>query len=147
MQEIVPGVFLGPYASAGKKRFDDLKAAGITHVVCVRQEIEKNFIRPNFETEFKYLVVTLADNFLETIIPKVRATKEFIDQCLGAGGKVLVHCNDGMSRAPSLVIAYLMETYGIDFKAALNHVQQRRSDGGGEEVQFKKIFVQVLCST
>ena len=62
-------------------------------MVCVRQEIEKNFIRfdmkmlnvmfwihsglfrPNFESEFKYLVVTLADNFLETIIPKVRETK------------------------------------------------------------------------
>ena len=52
--------------------------------------------------------------------------QEFIDRCLESGGKVLVHCNDGMSRAPSLVIAYLMETYGIDFKAALNHVQQRR---------------------
>ena len=58
-----------------------------------------------------------------------------------------MHCNDGMSRAPSLVIAYLMETYGIDFKAALNHVQQRRFDGGGEGGQFLKIFVQVLCST
>jgi len=146
MQEIVPGVFLGPYASAGKKKFEDLKSAGITHVVCVRQDIEKNFIRPNFESEFCYLVVTLADNFLETIIPKARETKLFIDRCLGAGGKVLVHCNDGMSRAPSLVIAFLMETYGMDFKTALNHVQQRRfcvqpNDGFEQQLrEFEPIY-------
>lgn len=141
MQEIVPGVFLGPYASAGKKKFEDLKSAGITHVVCVRQEVEKNFIRPNFEKELCYLVITLADNFLETIIPKARETKVFIDRCLQSGGKVLVHCNDGMSRAPSLVIAYLMETYGIDFKTALNHVQQRRfcvQPNDGFEQQLKE---------
>jgi len=146
MQEIVPGVFLGPYASAGKKKYEELKTAGITHVICVRQDIEKNFIRPNFESEFSYLVVTLADNFLETIIPKVKETKEFIDSCLESGGKVLVHCNDGMSRAPSLVIAYLMETYGIDFKAALNHVQQRRfcvqpNDGFEQQLrEFEPIY-------
>ena len=71
-------------------------------------------------------MITLADSCLETIIPKVKETKNFIDASLGAGGKVLVHCNDGMSRSGSLVIAYIMQTYGMDFKAALNYVQQRR---------------------
>ena len=36
LQEIVPGVYLGPYASAGKKMAANLKATGITHIVCVR---------------------------------------------------------------------------------------------------------------
>ena len=84
------------------------------------------FFRPNFEKQLQYLVITLADSCLETIIPKVKETKDFIDASLGAGGKVLVHCNDGMSRSGSLVIAYIMQTYGMDFKAALNYVQQRR---------------------
>ena len=35
-KEIVPGVFLGPYASAGKKMAESLKTAGITHIICVR---------------------------------------------------------------------------------------------------------------
>ena len=74
----------------------------------------------------QYLVITLADSCLETIIPKVKETKDFIDASLGVGGKVLVHCNDGMSRSGSLVIAYIMQTYGLDFKSALNYVQQRR---------------------
>ena len=70
-------------------------------------------------------MITLADNCLETIIPKIKETKDFIDRCFAAGGKVLVHCNDGMSRSASLVIAYLMQKYGLDFKAALSHVQSR----------------------
>lgn len=49
----------------------------------------------------------------ETIIPKVKEVK---DSDVFRRGKVLVHCNDGMSRSRqgSLVIAYIMQTYGID---------------------------------
>lgn len=126
MQEIVPGVFLGPYAAAGKKNFNDLKERGITHIVCVRQDIEKNFIKPNFQDVFQYLVVELADTFTENLIPKIPEVKQFMDNCLKGGGKVLLHCNSGMSRAPSLVIAYIMEKYGLDFRTALEFVQQRR---------------------
>lgn len=36
MQEIVAGVFLGPYAAASKRAYDKLKGAGITHIVCIR---------------------------------------------------------------------------------------------------------------
>lgn len=126
MQEIIPGLFLGPYAAAGKSKLEELQRAGITHIVCVRQENEKTFIRPNFPDEFRYLVITLADNFKESIIPKVREVKGFIDQCLHQQGKVLVHCNDGMSRAPSLVIGYIMQTCGLTYKAALLYVQDRR---------------------
>jgi len=126
MQEIIPGVYLGPYASAGKKNLDALKHHGITHIVCVRQDVEKNFIKPNFQDDFKYLVVELADTFTENIIPKIPEVRQFVDNCLQGGGKVLLHCNSGMSRAPSLVIAIVMEKYGLDFRTALHHVQQRR---------------------
>jgi len=146
MQEIVPGLFLGPWAAAGKKNLSRLQSAGITHIVCVRQEIEKNFIKPNFEPQLRYLVITLADSCIETIIPKIKETKDFIDRCFAGGGKVLVHCNDGMSRSASLVIAYLMQKYGLDFKAALNHVQTRRfcvqpNDGFEQQLrEFEPIY-------
>jgi len=141
MQEIVPGLYLGPYAAAGKKNLSKLESAGVTHVVCVRQEIEKNFIKPNFEPQLKYLVITLADSCIEAIIPKIKETKEFIDTSLASGGKVLVHCNDGMSRSASLVIAYIMQTYGMDFRSALHYVQQRRfcvQPNDGFEQQLKE---------
>ena len=55
MQEIVPGLYLGPYAAAGKKNLGKLEQTGITHIICVRQEIEKNFI--------KYIIYIFHDEF------------------------------------------------------------------------------------
>uniref|UniRef100_A0A671VG83 Serine/threonine/tyrosine interacting protein n=1 Tax=Sparus aurata TaxID=8175 RepID=A0A671VG83_SPAAU len=86
-----------------------LERQGITHIVCVRQDIEANFIKPNFPHSFRYLVLDIADNPVENIIRFFPTTKEFIDGCLATGGKVLVHGNAGISR-----------------RDAFSHVQERR---------------------
>ncbi|CAB1426790.1 unnamed protein product [Pleuronectes platessa] len=98
MQEILPGLFLGPYSAAMKSKLPNLERQGITHVVCVRQDIEANFIKPNFPHTFRYLVLDIADNPVENLIRFFPTTKEFIDSCLATGGKVLVHGNAGISR-------------------------------------------------
>ncbi|MCI4382970.1 hypothetical protein PGIGA_G00020930 [Pangasianodon gigas] len=103
-----------------------LEKHGITHIVCVRQDIEANFIKPNFPLKFRYLVLDIADNPVENIIKYFQMTKEFIDGCLETGGKVLVHGNAGISRSAALVIAYLMETFGVKYRDAFSHVQERR---------------------
>ncbi|XP_061523754.1 serine/threonine/tyrosine-interacting protein isoform X2 [Phycodurus eques] len=126
MQEIVPGLFLGPYSAAMKSKLQVLERQGITHVVCVRQDIEANFIKPNFPHTFRYLVLDIADNPVENIIRFFPTTKEFIDGCLATGGKVLVHGNAGISRSAALVIAYIMETFGMKYRDAFNHIQERR---------------------
>ncbi|XP_037103832.1 serine/threonine/tyrosine-interacting protein isoform X1 [Syngnathus acus] len=126
MQEILPGLFLGPYSAAMKSKLQPLERQGITHVVCVRQDIEANFIKPNFPHTFRYLVLDIADNPVENIIRFFPMTKEFIDGCLATGGKVLVHGNAGISRSAALVIAYLMETFGMKYRDAFSHIQERR---------------------
>lgn len=55
-QEIIPGLYLGPYSAATKSKLDILLQLGITHVVCVRQDIEAHMIRLNFEDQFYSLV-------------------------------------------------------------------------------------------
>ncbi|MGH0180374.1 UNVERIFIED_CONTAM: hypothetical protein FKN15_004031 [Acipenser sinensis] len=126
MQEILPGLFLGPYSAAMKSKLPVLEKLGITHIVCVRQDIEANFIKPNFPQKFRYLVFDIADNPVENIIRYFPRMKEFIDGCLQNGGKVLVHGNAGISRSAALVIAYLMETFGVKYRDAFSHVQERR---------------------
>lgn len=126
MQEILPGVYLGPYAAAMKSKLQSLQADGITHIVCIRQDVEAHLIKPNFPDHFNYLVLEVADSMTENIIRHFPKVKEFIDGCLEHGGRVLVHGNAGMSRSAALVIAYVMETYGINYRDALKHVQQRR---------------------
>uniref|UniRef100_A0A3B1J5Y5 Serine/threonine/tyrosine interacting protein n=1 Tax=Astyanax mexicanus TaxID=7994 RepID=A0A3B1J5Y5_ASTMX len=119
MQEILPGLFLGPYSAAMKSKLSMLEKQGITHIVCVRQDIEANFIKPNFPLKFRYLVLDIADNPVENIIRHFPVTKEFIDGCLESGGNYLT------SFFP-LIIAYLMETFGVKYRDAFSHVQERR---------------------
>ncbi|XP_078515960.1 serine/threonine/tyrosine-interacting protein [Lissotriton helveticus] len=126
MQEILPGLFLGPYSSAMKSKLPVLQKCGITHIVCIRQNIEANFIKPNFQQLFRYLVLDIADNPVENIIRFFSVTKEFVDESLQTGGKVLVHGNAGISRSAALVIAYIMETFGVKYRDAFTYVQERR---------------------
>ncbi|XP_002730853.1 serine/threonine/tyrosine-interacting protein B-like [Saccoglossus kowalevskii] len=126
MQEITTGLFLGPYAAAMKSKKQALKDMHITHIVCVRQQIEANFIKPNFSDDFIYLVLDVADKPTENIIKHFVLAKEFIDNCFNLGGRVLVHGNAGISRSAALVIAYVMETYGLTYRDAFRYVQQRR---------------------
>ncbi|KAL4237533.1 hypothetical protein ACF0H5_002247 [Mactra antiquata] len=126
MQEIIPGLYLGPYAAAMKSKKAVLVQHGITHIVCIRQKIEANFIKPNFPNDFQYLVMDIADVSTENIIPHLPLVKDFIDGCLNCQGRVLVHGNAGISRSAALVIGYIMEKYGLTYKNAFNYVQQKR---------------------
>lgn len=117
MQEIVPGLFLGPYSAAQRHCRSALLDSGVTHIVCVRQEKEAHFIRPQFnDGAFTYLILDIADAATENIIrffPKVR---QFVDEALAKNRKVLVHGNNGISRSATLVLAYVMEKFGLTCK-------------------------------
>ncbi|KAG8449190.1 hypothetical protein GDO86_016026 [Hymenochirus boettgeri] len=126
MQEILPGLFLGPYSAAMKCKLSVLQKSGITHVICIRQNIEANFIKPNFQQLLRYLVLDIADNPVENIMRFFPASKEFIDGCLQTGGKILIHGNAGISRSAAVVIAYIMETFGLKYRDAFTYVQERR---------------------
>ncbi|CAH2003431.1 unnamed protein product [Acanthoscelides obtectus] len=111
MHEIIPGVYLGSYTAAQR---NSLLENGINYIICVRQEYEAHFIKPQVsEPAFTYLTLDIQDNVTENIIrffPKVR---QFIDDALSHNCKVLVHGNNGNSRSATLVLAYLMEKYGL----------------------------------
>lgn len=114
MQEIIPGLFLGPYSSAQKNCLKTLRDHGISHIICVRQDIEAQYIKPQInDLSITYLTLNIADTTTENIIRFFPTVKQFIDEAFQKNGKVLVHGNNGISRSATLVLAYIMEKYGL----------------------------------
>lgn len=117
MQEIIPGVYLGPYSSALKNCRLNLLNNNITHIICVRQNVEAHFVKPQFnEPIFKYLILDIADAATESIIKHFPTVRQFIDDALSKNSKVLVHSYHGNSRSATLVLAYVMEKLNLTCK-------------------------------
>lgn len=138
-QEILPGLILGPLQAA--KSLDILQGLGITHIVCIRDAKEAFSVKPRFPDHFRYLVVDLADSEEQNLIRYFPAAKGFIDDAIRAEGRVLVHCNGGISSSPAFVIMFVMQHFQISWEDALHYVQNRRyciSPNSGFITQIKE---------
>lgn len=99
MIRIVEGLYLGNREAARDLR--RLREAGITHVVNCSTEL------PNYhEGCFEYLALDLTDPD-PTMHAQIGPACAFIDAARRRRGRVLVHCFAGVSRSPSVVLAYL----------------------------------------
>jgi len=122
MQEILPKLFLGPYAS-GKRR-EELRAKNITHIMIVRSAIER-IIVAKYPEEFKYHIVEIPDVPTVSLLPYLGECKRFLDEGRAVGG-VLVHCDSGISRSAAVVIAYVMHELKMTYDQAFQYVSDRR---------------------
>lgn len=53
-------------------------------------------------------------------------TFKFIDDARKKGGRVLVHCNAGISRAGTMVTGYVMKTQKLSMSQAMTFAQSKR---------------------
>ncbi|GFW60796.1 hypothetical protein TNCV_2672171 [Trichonephila clavipes] len=113
MQEIIPGLFLGPLACA---KFEMLVEAGITHIVCVRYEREVSFMQPSFPEKFKCIVINLKDPD-SSMIPIFSKVKVFVDNALKDG---------------DLWLALALCTMQVTVQFCLVPPQFRENPGGGQ---------------
>ncbi|KAG9046635.1 hypothetical protein FS837_003957 [Tulasnella sp. UAMH 9824] len=138
-QQIVPGVLLGPFQVS--KDLNKLKELNISHILCIRDQKESFSVRPRFPEQFTYLVLDVQDTEEQNLIRLFPQAKAFIENALAQGGQVLVHCNGGISLAPSFVIMFVMEHLNLNWEDALHLVQNRRyciSPNGGFLTQIKE---------
>ncbi|OCB85009.1 phosphatases II [Sanghuangporus baumii] len=105
--------------------------------VCIRDAKEAFSVKPRFPDHFIYLVLDVQDNEEQNLI----GAKQFIDEAISSGGRVLVHCNGGISLSPAFVVMYVMQYYQMSWEDALHTVQNRRyciSPNGGFLTQIKE---------
>jgi len=70
--------------------------------------------------------VPVMDFDLDDLTDKLPACVTVLDELLRRGHKVYVHCNAGINRSPSTVVAYLHWVRNWTLDEALEHVLQRR---------------------
>lgn len=71
---------------------------------------------------FEQIHVAVADDNVDSLRPHLRDTCGTIHQRLMAGGSVLIHCSSGVSRSPTVVIAYFMLHRDLSLKDAYARV-------------------------
>ena len=124
---ITEDVYLG--ARPEPARTSALKHAGITHVVsCLPKAAQGSvaFLRDEFQTVF----VPMHDGIHEDIASKFPVFFDFVDKASQrhSDAKVLVHCEVGVSRSASLVIALVMKRRHQRFFEAYRSVRAKRPE-------------------
>lgn len=121
---IYDNIYLSGYNNASD--LDFLTKNSFTHIInCAKSS--RNFTAKNFEN-LVYLNLSIED---DPGFPIAEAIKSFIDFIENANKtqpscKILVHCFEGISRAPSLLAAYLIWKLQISKEAALKFIKEKR---------------------
>jgi len=115
---IRPHLFVGSQDPARDKNI--LASNGITHILNCAGLIHF------FPEDFTYLRLPVYDIPECEINAYFEQSFQFIENALTCNGKVFVHCNAGLSRAPSIVASYLMKKESIKLDIALKQIKEIR---------------------
>lgn len=135
VNEILPNLFIG----SNPRSFADIiglrREFRITAVLNVQtdEEMARNFInRHGLESHYCQADIEVREVPVRDFDPgdlrlHLPECVKVLDELLHRGHTVYVHCNMGVNRSPSIVIAYLHWVEGWDLEKATAHVLRYRS--------------------
>lgn len=120
--EILPLVYVGGAKVAGS--LEILRKVGIRRIVnCSAGVVPNHFIQSD---AFTYMSLNMVDGRDDDITWFVCQVLKFVETGVQAGVKTLVHCEKGISRSCSFVIAYVMWSMRKSWSDSFNVVKMRR---------------------
>ena len=118
--QITANLFLGSqYNLVGLRK---LKALGVTAIINMRTH--SVYSEAQYEG-FHYLHLPTPDNTPPPLDVLIKGA-DFADAEIKNGGKVYIHCRQGLGRGPTMMIAYLIKT-GLTYEDAYNMVRKVRT--------------------
>jgi len=106
-------IYIGNKESRESKKFDYIiEISDEDQVYDELSYAPKNVLRLKFN-----------DVRTSNILDEVEKINEFIDNCRG---KLLIHCGEGVSRSPSVLIMHLISKYNHSYEEAYNIVSSKR---------------------
>ena len=123
--QITQTLYLG--ARPSQERVQELKTAGVTHVVSCLMEDDRSQMA-FLQQDFHHLFLGVRDGIHQDI---AGSFSQFFDFAAAATvsnpkAKLFVHCEVGVSRSAALAIALLMKTEGMSFFDAFIRVRSKR---------------------
>ncbi|KAE9974421.1 hypothetical protein BLS_003121 [Venturia inaequalis] len=122
IHRVLPGLYLSGYGPAYNEAM--VRERGITHIVKVARE--STFSGGKTPTrEFAidgFMMIGVRDRSFERMYPYFHQIATFIGNAHAIGGVVLVHCQKGISRSVTAVIAHLMINHGLKLAEAYDLV-------------------------
>ncbi|XP_010287086.1 PREDICTED: dual specificity protein phosphatase 5, partial [Phaethon lepturus] len=118
--EILPFLYLGSAYHASKCEF--LANLRITALLNVSRKSSESF-----KDQYCYKWIPVEDSHTADISSHFQEAIDFIDYVRRTGGKILVHCEAGISRSPTICMAYLMKMKKLRLEEAFDYIKQRRS--------------------
>jgi len=119
--QVLPHLYLGNMRDASDMA--SLSRLNIRYVLNVTAKPPSYHLPPGFH--YKHLEA--ADNGLQNLRQFFEEAFGFIDEAKKAGAGVLVHCQAGISRSPTIAVAYLMKHYPMAMADAYKFVKTKRS--------------------
>ena len=134
MRRLRPHLYLG--ASVHPADVPRLQRKGITAVLSLQQagvdlpHAAMERMRVACEPRIAFRNVGIHDYDPDAVIAALPATLASLSALIDAGRIVYVHCSEGINRAPSVALAYLVRCERLDINAAL--VDLRHCDPGAQ---------------
>jgi len=140
--EILPYLLIGNQRDAANK--ERLTELGVTHILNVTAHLPLHF-----ENEgITYMRLPASDSGSQNLKQYFSEAISFIECAQAANGKVLVHCQAGVSRSPTIVAAYLIARSRKSLSDAFTFIKDRRSivapniNFMGQLLEFEQLSIQ-----
>jgi protein tyrosine phosphatase (PTP) superfamily phosphohydrolase (DUF442 family) len=130
--QITANLFLGgQYNLQGLKK---LKEMGITAIINMR--MHSIYTEAQYQG-FRYLHLPTPDNTAPAMADLIKGA-EFARDEIKNGGKIYIHCRQGLGRGPTMAIAYLMKM-GATYEDAFAMVKKARTFISPRPAQIRRL--------